>query len=448
MSAKMPHTSRRGGFFASLILALIVSAPLAAGARSDTIPPSWQPQWLGKQENFAFDIRAMVQLWGLYSTRFEVYDPASKDFKRVDDRLNIYLRRARLLFSGEPYPRLRYVVNFFFDQAGRDILAAGIGASNQPSPAVGVWDAFFQWKPLENTEALYLVAGWFRPQLQRENITSGWSVASMEKSNSQIYVRQHLTGTAFGRAAGVNIGGLINGENFGLNYNVGLFNPVATGYAGNSAGKAFSPLLAGRIVWTIGDAELRQYGINYETNFHSQRRGLSLDFNFSSQGETDLFSASQAFGPGFLFNYGPWNLDGEWMVMRRRGWRAGNASGIDEIVARGGAGHLRASLNVPAGRYMLEPAAMIMCFQGEREAQKQLDAAALQSPSGQEFAYDVGINWYLDRRNLKLTLHYVARDGHPGELDKSAAVNPYYSQPGVGAVRRGNFLGLGLNAIF
>lgn len=410
--------------------------------------PSWKPHWIAKKEQFKIDIRSMVQLWSIYSTDFEVYNATTKTYEPVDDRFNTSLRRARLAFSGEPYPRLKYTVILFYDQIGRDVLSSGVGVSNKTEPSVGIWDAFFQWKVLRNSEALHFIGGWFRPQIQREAITSGWSVNSFEKSASQGYLRNHLVGTGIGRAAGINIGGLLNGKNVGINYNVGIFNPETTGLNGNSTGKNFSPLLTARAVVTLGDPEMNSYGISYETNYFNERKGISLDFNFAKQGETDLFTSSQTITTGFLFNYDAVNLDGEWTWMERASQITSVEQGVRDINVRTGTGHIRAGVNIPAGRFIIEPVAMAMHFEGAKSAEGQADAKTLNASSGSETTYDVGINWYLDRKNLKLMLHYTFREGDAGAAGDGATVNQYFSQSGVGAIRRGNWLGIGLNAIF
>jgi len=408
----------------------------------------WKPRWLQKKEGFKLTVKSMVQLWSIYSTDFEIYNTTTGAYEPVDDRFNVSLRRARLAFSGEPYGGLQYTVMLFYDQIGRDVLSSGIGVTNKADPSVGIWDAFFQWKILPRSEALNVVAGWFRPQIQRESITSGWAVNSFEKSMSQSYVRNHLVGTGLGRAAGINIGGVINSDHLGVNYNFGVFTPATTALNGTSSGKNFSPLITGRAVLTLGDPELTEYSISYDINYFNQRKGLSLDFNAAVQGKSDQFESASTFGPGFLLNYGPLNLDGEWMWMSRSGRGELPEQEVRNYTSKTGAGHIRAGVNIPAGRFVLEPMAMVMHFAGAHDAAGQADAAALKNSSGDETTYEVGVNYYLDQKRLKLMLHYTFREGNPGAAGDGAMVNQYFSQNGVGAIRRGNWLGLGLNAIF
>jgi hypothetical protein len=91
---------------------------------------------------------------------------------------------------------------------------------------------------------------------------------------------------------------------------------------------------------------------------------------------------------------------------------------------------------------------MVRKFNGEMNAAGQANATTLKMSAGEETTYDAGVNWYLDGKNLKLALHYTWRSGNAGSAGDGSQVNAYFSQNGVGAIRRGNWLGLGLSAIF
>jgi hypothetical protein len=275
--------------------------------------------WVKPRAGALLKPSAMVQTWATYTFGQELYDPQRQDYVPVDNRLNVYLRRARLLFRGEPYEGLQYYLSMHFDQAGHDLLSATQGPNNMNEPTVGIWDAFVQYRLPFAGDALHLTAGWFRPQFQRESITTGWGVSSLEKAMSQNYVRTHLTGRGPGRATGLNLGGMIKGERMALLYNTGLFNPLLTGLGGNSVGIHYAPLLSGRLSLQLGDPEMSSYGISYTTNYFGKRKGLSIDVNIARQGQTDQFQVSNAWGTGFLFNHGDWVIDGEWVWMARKG---------------------------------------------------------------------------------------------------------------------------------
>jgi hypothetical protein len=396
--------------------------------------------WIKPRVGALLKPSAMVQTWATYTFGQELYDPQQQQYIPVDDRLNIYLRRARLLFRGEPYEGLQYYLSMHYDQAGHDLLSATQGPNNINEPAVGIWDAFIQYRLPFAGDALHLTTGWFRPQFQREAITTGWGVSSLEKSMSQNYVRTHLTGRGPGRAAGLNLGGMLKGHAIALLYNAGLFNPLLTGLGGNSVGIHYAPLLSGRLSLQLGDPEMESYGISYTTNYFGKRKGLSLDLNIARQGQTDQFEVSNAWGTGFLFNHGPWVLDGEWVWMKRRG------EGVSKALSE--TGHFRMGYNIPVGKFILQPAGLIMFFEGGMDGPAQAQARTLKMGAGKEQTIDLGINWFLNKRDLVIQLHYTLHQGDAGAAGPGSTVNAFFNQTTVGAIRRGDWLGLGFNAIF
>ena len=78
-------------------------------------------------------------------------------------------------------------------------------------------------------------------------------------------------------------------------------------------------------------------------------------------------------------------------------------------------------------------------------ALEQSRAAQVKAFSGQESNFDVGINWYLNRHKLKLALHYSWNVGDPGDAPAGNTINQYFAQGALGAIRRGNWWGLGMN---
>lgn len=408
-----------------------------------------QPRWLTRLDSVGLQPFVMTQLWGTYTQGQAVWQPDSGRYAPVDDRADLQLRRARLGFRGQPYARLRYTLVLFYDLIGRDLLSGTVGGSNGPAPNLGIWDAFFQWQMMPRSEALHLTAGYFRPQLGRESITSAWSVNSLEKATSQTYLRRHLVGTGPGRATGLNIGGLLRGpEWLGLTYNLGMFLPQYTGGTPQTVGAQFAPLWVGRAVLQLGDPEQTRYRIGYEINYFGQRKGLSLGLGGAWQGRTELFAHSRALSVDLLANYGPLNLDGEWAWLQRRDTRPLPTLVQRDFVYVSQTGHLRAGVNLPAGRYLLEPTFMVVAFRGGMDATAQADAEAVHASAGRETTYDAGINWYFDGKRLKLALHYTWRNGEPGAAGDGAAVNAFFTQGGIGPIRRGNWWGLGVSAIF
>lgn len=409
--------------------------------------------WLQPSDDFKIEPFLMAQLWSSYTFGQEVFNEESGLYEQVNNRANFTFRRARLGFRVQAYNNLKFTLVAAYDGIGRDVMTGLVGGANNGSlPELDIWDAFLQWKISRNNETLNLVGGYFRPQMSRESITSGWSVNSMEKAMSQNYIRRHLVGYGPGRALGLNLGGLWLSDNqdLGLNYNLGIFNPVYLANSGNSQGSKFAPLLVGRLVLNIGDPEMDRYKIGYDINYYGQRRGLSLGLSGSWQGETQLFKSSYATEMDFLLNMGPLNLDGEWNLMWRQGQRSLGENQIRSFTYASNAGHLRVGYNVVLGNLFLEPSFMVMEFIGAKSDLEQADAKAVGSYSGSEATYDLGVNWYLNKKRLKLMLHYTWREGDAGDAGdagEGATVNQFFSQSGVGAIQRGDWLGVGMNII-
>jgi hypothetical protein len=438
-------------FMKSMLPAVFAALGLSLTGQTNLFPEAITavPPIQQEVRTFRPSFRTMVQMWGLYTTDMEKYDASTGRYEAVDDRLNLLIRRARFVVSGTPWTRLKYTVVFHYDQIGRDILSGGVGGPNKADPNVGIWDAFFQYR-LSGSDALHLTFGWFRPQVQRESITSGWTTTSFEKAMSQNYVRNHLVGTGPGRAMGVNLGGQVGHGSLHLLYNGGLFNPVSTAYAGASAGDTYAALLTGRLSLSIGDPEMpKGYGISYDINQFGRRKGLSLDWNLARQGETDLFRSSALYGPGVMLNYRRFNLDGEWMWMTREGERSVATGGPSfAFTSKSATGHIRASLNLRTGNNILEPVCMVMRFRGAMDATGQADATAVKDAYGEETTFDVGVNWYLNGQKVKVMVHYTWHDGEPGAAGDGSQANMFFSQSGVGAIHRGDWFGVGVNAVF
>lgn len=430
-------------FFLLFILTLGITGGLA---QENKAPFS---HWLKTKEGFRIEPFLMLQMWALHSQGQELYDPVSKSYVPVDDRLNFQLRRARFGFRAQPFEDIRFTFMGSYDLVGRDALTGTQGGTNNGSlPEFGLWDAFLEWRLIPKSEKLFLVAGYFRPQFSRESITGAWAVPSIEKSMSQNYLRKQLTGNGPGRTIGVNLGGMWWDEDarIGLNYNIGVFTPQYLSFGTLSSGKQSAPLLAGRAVLELGDAESKNYKINYDLNFYDRRKGISFAVAAAYQGETDIFSSNYGLQGDVLWNAGPLNFDAEYNRLWREGMQNGPGS---KFKAAYSTGHIRGSYNLKLrNKYFLEPAAMVMFFDGAMDEQGQKDAAALKLSSGKERAYDLGLNWHLQERKLKLLLHYTWRTGDAGAAGDGAQVNAFFSEPGIGAIRRGNWLGLGVHAIF
>lgn len=406
--------------------------------------------WTKKLESFKLKTSVGFQLWSSYTFDEAVYNSKTGQYDRVDNRMNVQLRRSRLTFKGQPYEDLQFNLTAAFDLVGRDVLAGTeAGANNGSSPQLRLWNAYVQWRVLHGSEKLNIVGGYFVPQFGRESMTAALQSTSMEKAWSQNYLRRHLTGIGPGRAFGINAGGLFAhaDSKLALGYDAGIFTPVFEGYSGNSVGKQYSPMLTGRLTVHIGDPESRTYTVSHKINYFGKRKGLTIGLAGSAQGQTDLFKANSALGVDVLLNLGHLTLDGDWSRLVRKGHE--DATDVSrDFTVNAGTGYIRMGYNIYLKNgYVLEPLAMFVRYNGETDAQAQADAASVKSPSGEEQIIDLGVNLFFNP-DLKLSLHYTLRDAAPGAAGNGATVNNYFTQDGVGAIHRGDWLGLGLVAIF
>jgi hypothetical protein len=305
-----------------------------------------------------------------------------------------------------------------------------------------------QWQVIPESDKLDVVFGYQVPQIGRESITSAMQSTSMEKAWSQNYLRRHLIGTGPGRATGINVGGLFLKEKRLLNwsYDVGLFNSRQLAYNGQSAGIQYAPLTTARLVVYWGDPETQHYSTGHKVNYFGQRQGLSFALAGAYQGQTDVYRYNTALGTDFLLNWGGWSMDGEWHLLSRASLPSttleDNSFSYDFQT-----GYLRLSYTYSLPNdHFLEPLAMLVVLDGALDAEDQAKAIALGSFAGREQIWDAGVNYYLNP-DLKFSLHYTHRNGQAGDAGAGATFNNYFYQSGVGAIQRGNWLGLGLVAI-
>jgi hypothetical protein len=428
-----------------LFLLLLLSGFVTINAQSEKAT-----DWQAKLEKYKIKTSLGIQLWSSYTFDQKVFNEETQVYDAVDNRLNFQLRRTRLSVSGRPYENLSFKLTAAMDLVGRDLLSGTeAGVNNGASPSFRLWNAFVQWRAIPKSESVNLVIGYMAPQIGRESITAALRSNSLEKSWSQNYLRRHLTGIGPGRAMGVNLGGLISKENSQLHwrYDLGVFTPQFESYGGNSVGDHFSPLIVGRWVMEIGDPEAKKYSLSHKINYFGKRNGLSLALTGATQGQTDLYESNQAIGADFLFNWGHFNVDAEWTLLSRQGvFTVDENRQKEKVEAHTGYVRFGYNFNLNNG-WVIEPVAMWMFFNGEMDAEYQSYASQLKSMSGEEHKLNIGANLYLNP-DLKLSFFYTHRGADAGDAGPGATVNNYFNQGGVGAIQRGNWIGLGIVGIF
>jgi hypothetical protein len=361
---------------------------------------SWSQEYFTKPDSSfkAIQPNASIQLWGVYSMHEQAQLIEGGALEPVDNRLSFMGRRARFGFKGQPYTGLHYTLTVHYDNLGKDKLNAARGSTN--AGELGILDAYVSYQ-LTKKDQLWLTGGYFQPQGSREAITGDMLVNSFDKSVSQGYVRQHINGKGYGRSAGLNLGGILRHQQkpIQLEFHVGIFGNNASGTDTKrfpeSSGIQWSPIITERIAISIGDPDKSKYSINYDANnFFNQRKGITIGGYHTQQGRSDVFQSNSTIGIDVLFNYNRWNFDTEinWLQRSKDG---------EDFHAQ--TGHIRLGYNVILGdKYFLEPMISWVKYKGDNGGQF----------SGEDEVFDLGVNWYINKKNCKIALHYIMQDGH------------------------------------
>lgn len=371
------------------------------------------------------EIFFMNQLWGIYTMdRTECTNATT--CTNYSNRLDFLLRRSRVGFQGKINEDLSWRVWFAYDNVGLDPHTAitknnniGLVGQNSNNQQFYVWDAFFTYAL--NPKWANITVGYFRPQVGRESITAGFEVNSFEKDLTNFYPRQHLVKTGPGRETGINIGGLYNDEKakWSINYNFGIFNTDKY-----KTDKNWNPLLTARVALSLGDPEMKKYGMGYKFNYFGKRNGITAAVNYAYQGKTDEFKSNKMLGFDILANYKDFNFNAEYDILSRD-FEAGKGTKYSDKVW-----HIRAgyNFNLP-NKTILEPAI--------NYSELKADGGSSPNGNGKFKVLDAGLNWYIKQNNLKLNIHYVKQDGD--------AKSPY---SWYGKDKAGDYVGVGLQLIF
>ena len=391
-----------------------------------------------------YKIKASIglQLWSTYSSGMSVYDNETEAYSGVENRINTQLKRSRFIFSGQPYETVNFQLIGALDFVGRDVLAStDAGFNNGGSPIFRVWNVVLSWQLARDDDGAYLIAGYFPSPIGRESNNPALRSNSYEKAWSQNYLRRHLVGTGPGRAAGLLFGGqqhAASGKRH-LTYDVALQNAYVGVLGGNSTGRQASPLLTGRLSYTLGDAESATYSPTHKVNYFGQRTGVTLSVGAARQGRTDLFTENVAYGLELLANHPAIHVDGDVYRLRRT---------VGEEEVTGTTGYIRAGRNINLPRKLvLEPVVSYWFFRGATGEEESATATRLGAFAGKDNGLDLGANLYFNP-NFKLSLFYALRQGSAGQGDPTTIINNYYQQPGLGPIERGDYAGLGLVTIF
>lgn len=368
-------------------------------------------------EGKKIEITQSLQLW-------DVYTLETLGAQAQESRNDLYIRRGRLGVKGDLQKNVSFNVSFAYDGIGRDKKTAGNGSPNpDDNHDFFLWEAFTTWshKPMFN-----ITAGYFRPQVGREHMTAAFKTSSFEKSLSNFQPRAHAIARGTGRELGINVGGLQKGNGWSFNYNFGLFDMSGEKLIGE--GSKSLPMIASRLAFTLGDPEMEKYGIGYTHSYYGKRKGITLGVNSTYQGETAVFTSNSFYGADVLANWGPWDFTMEWDWLYRNSFLEQEPTDIippltesttDQVFTY----KLAYNFLLKNGK-ILQAAGMysgqLASDWGNRQGLNSLTGATDQK------VYDIGINYLINKDNLKLNLHYIW-----GER-KDKAPEEYYAYLGTG----------------
>ena len=413
----------------------------------DSVHAQESSAFKGFFDNWEVSPVAAAQMWSTYTLGAELYDRDSMRYVDVDDRLNFSLRRTRLGAKIKAGEAVTLNLIAAIDNVGRDILAGQPGGANNGAfPQVQLWNVFVKWRLKQESEAFNLVIGYHSPHFSRESPTAWNTVASLDKSQSQAYIRRHLTGKNPGRSMGVTFGGIaLEGkDNLQFHYSIGVFNSIFGNAIGNSAGIKSSPLVTGRAMISFGQPESQSYSIGHKFNALSKRNGLSLAVSGSYEGQNELFMKSYASAFDFLYNHKRFNLSGEIAWLFREGTRVTEAGDLRMFRTNAYVLSTSFSYNIELTRgHILEPSVTYMRFSGPSSLTEVLDALSVSTSGGINEYVDLGLSYHIIPGKLKIDLHYVAQSGEALESNLGDSINDFFFQSGF-AIRRGDYIGAGV----
>lgn len=380
-----------------------------------------------KEKGQKLQIYHMMQMWGVYQ---------EMDVDRMpdgaDDRIDLFLRRARFGTKGSINPTVEFQVWYAYDFLGKDAntnAIKGLTGVNTNDAVFQVWDAFVK---IKLNPKLDITAGFFRPQTSRESIRSGFGTMSFEKVFSNFVHRTYTLGKGPGRAPGIDMSGTFKNEKMGVKYNLGIFNAFQD--------KNIASLMtAARVSFFMGEEEkgmkdnhfgkkngviIGLYGTYQPKVDQSALNTLKFsrpdDMTTTTVNESTLTGAADPFnavksssmGSDLLINYKGINVKAEYSMASYK-----NLMGSD-IAAKG---HYEIATYDIVGGYTfaevgkgdLELTAGYAVVDTDEKI-KLGELSIIDSKYGNVYGdtamTDLGLNYYLQQEKYKINLHYVKFD--------------------------------------
>jgi len=380
---------------------LLTSAVLGAGALALINAPSANAAptfYFGDGKKLT--IFQMVQVWNVYT--LETYNKPD-----YDARNDIYIRRGRIGVKGKLRKDISFRVWFAYDNLGKDPYSASTGGKNyetkvkvdgttyssQENREFYIWDAMWTWHL--DPEWANITIGYFRPQVGKESITTAFKVISFQKSIPNFQPRRHIVNRGPGRETGINWGGLALNKR--LNFNFGIFD------TDKYTGENWSPMFAARVAWSFGDPEHKKYKMGYTQTYYGKRKGVTVGFNYTYQGETDYFKKNTMLGFDILANYGPVDFNAEYDILERTDF---NTNG-DDYKNYTWSAKIGYNFKLDNGQ-IIRPAFMISAHDADDIFKTNPSGSGIDSSlKRDEELYEVSLNWLINKDKLKLNISYT-----------------------------------------
>ena len=382
------------------------------------------------------------QWWNVYTQHQGSFDEQLHDMIYYDN-FNSLIRRARLQLATEPAHQLDVRVQLSADQIGKDDRSAVYGGGSNQTMKVSVLELYARLKLFQNTPALYITFGLQRPIIGRETIVSAFSTSSFEKSVSQYYLRNHVTGRNNGRLVGANLGGVIRLSHRSLNlqYDLGLFSTPKFYFEDDFL--TTRPLLSARVAISIGADLPIKYSTSLSSHAFDNKQGLTFGTSYSRQGQSDLFSSNTSWGFDFQWKHHMLNLDGEYKFLSRSGHIPATA-----VNTSGHTGFFRSSISFPiAIDQIIEPALMYTFFTGATEVRDVAIANRLNSDSGLHHLTELCLNFHISSK-VKTSIFYIIDRGSIAHLENQYITNLHNTNALQNHIIRGDQFGFGIQGLF
>lgn len=391
------------------------------------------PKFTYNEGKSSLELFSQAQFWSAGT-----YAPIDKP--EPERRLDFYMRRMRLGLKGTVYPRVDFITSFAYDNLGKDPYTGTFGTPQKlENTEFRVWDAYFLYH-LDSTWA-DISFGLQHPMVGRE-LSSSWNgVTSLEFASIYYYMRDHLFTRPTVRETGVNIGGQFTDSNrvWGIIYDAGIFDAAQEKSSDLAGSLQWAPLITGRLGFSLGQPESPLHKLSYDMNAFGKRIGLTIAGYASFQGRTDerydtakcVFDSSKGtytlrgykggfrqnhvMGADLLGSFKGLTLNAEYALLKRDFTESWMHSINTYLAAKNLAAfgnytdkvwHVRAACAFPVlEKQFLEPAVIYTVFKG--------DEKSVNYPAGEDKTLDAGVNWYINKNNMKLSIHWLRQNGTP-----------------------------------